>query len=293
MSWQCRAARPADLSAIHALLHELRAFPDAASPREVELRLWRVWQETGWSPLNQIVAPEGDGGRLLATLLFFPTGGRGAALEAPHVRKELDRAEFVRKALPHLAPRFAWVQAALEKEEPAFSAGGLPVAASLLSLDRVAGPEDERIHPEPSLGFVSGVPLEGILARTLEGSRDVPAVTAVLKPAEMLAGYRTGGSGSPERWYEVRAGGAAVGCLLLDAATGGDALTIQYLGVVPEERGRGLGRALVRQAIQESWTGGLPRMTVAVDQANAPALAVYRGHGFVQTGLRTLHFAAL
>jgi len=289
VAWQCRAARPADLPGLHALLHTTGAFPEAASAREVELRLWKVWQDTGWSPLNQVVATEGD--RIVATLLYFPMGGRGVAVEPPHALPGVDPGVFLRAALPLLAPRFAWVQAALEQEEPAFSAGGLPVSAVLLSMERMGASADVGIRSQVPLEFVSGVPLEGILTGTLAGSLDVPAVTEVLKPAEMLESYRAGGSGASERWYEVRSGGEPAGCLLLDGQ--GDALVIQYLGVLPGKRGQGLGRALLRHAVREAHEGVFPRMRVTVDEANAPALSLYRGQGFLPGMRKVLHFSAL
>jgi ribosomal protein S18 acetylase RimI-like enzyme len=54
-------------------------------------------------------------------------------------------------------------------------------------------------------------------------------------------------------------------------------LCIATLVVHPARQRRGLGRALVADALRRS--GGMP-LAVAAGAANAPALALYRGFGF-------------
>ena len=288
----CRPARPADLPGIHALLAGLRAFPGATDARAVELRLWAVWKQTGWSPLNQVVAVEGD--RVLGSICFFPAGERGAAVEPPRHLKEVDGAAFVREALDALRGRFAYVQAVLEEESAVLRDGGMPVVSTLLMLEREAGPEDAGIAPEAGLVWLpySGTEparFEETIRRTLEGSKDVPAVQGALPASEMLAAYRPKGKEVPARWWLAEAGGEAVGCLLLNAE--GETLELKYMGVVPEERGKRLGRALVRKAIQEG--RGFKRIAVTVDEANGAAKAIYLAHGFRVAGRKRLHFAML
>lgn len=69
---------------------------------------------------------------------------------------------------------------------------------------------------------------------------------------------------------------------------------IQNVGVVPEHRGFGLGRALVRRALLGFREAGLQRVSLEVTAANRPAVQLYRRVGFrhVRTGYRQVHHAA-
>jgi L-amino acid N-acyltransferase YncA len=50
--------------------------------------------------------------------------------------------------------------------------------------------------------------------------------------------------------------------------------------VDPDHRGRGIGRALARQAVLEALELGLTKMVVEVVADQAPAIAMFRAHGF-------------
>ena len=55
---------------------------------------------------------------------------------------------------------------------------------------------------------------------------------------------------------------------------------IQNLGVVPEYRGRGLGRALLLKALAGFASVGVPRAFLEVTATNLPAVRMYRAVGF-------------
>jgi len=55
---------------------------------------------------------------------------------------------------------------------------------------------------------------------------------------------------------------------------------IQNLGVVPAYRGRGLGRALVRQALEGFYQAGLRQAYLEVTAENSSAVQLYRAIGF-------------
>lgn len=58
---------------------------------------------------------------------------------------------------------------------------------------------------------------------------------------------------------------------------------IDFLGVAPSARGRGLGRALIDAAAHWIFVAqGLPRLSLTVRSDRAPALALYRRAGFVE-----------
>lgn len=55
---------------------------------------------------------------------------------------------------------------------------------------------------------------------------------------------------------------------------------IQNVGVVPEYRGRGLGRALLLKCLEGFQTLGVPRVYLEVTASNLPAVQLYRSLGF-------------
>jgi GNAT superfamily N-acetyltransferase len=55
---------------------------------------------------------------------------------------------------------------------------------------------------------------------------------------------------------------------------------IQNVGVVPSYRGQGLGRALVRQALEGFYQAGLRRAYLEVTAENSSAIRIYRNLGF-------------
>lgn len=64
---------------------------------------------------------------------------------------------------------------------------------------------------------------------------------------------------------------------------------IQNVGVVPDQRGRGLGRALLLRALEGFQAAGVRRVYLEVTADNAPAVQLYRSLGFRKT--KTLYKA--
>ncbi|MDO0915528.1 GNAT family N-acetyltransferase [Streptomyces sp. DT2A-34] len=60
---------------------------------------------------------------------------------------------------------------------------------------------------------------------------------------------------------------------------------IQGLAVADEARGRGVGRALVRGAVEEARRRGARRITLRVLGHNTPARGLYESEGFVVEGV--------
>ena len=90
----------------------------------------------------------------------------------------------------------------------------------------------------------------------------------------MLASYRDA-TADPPTWWLALADDRPAGVLLLS----GDELT--FLGVVPEFRGRGVGRFLLDLALRQS-----PALSLIVDARNAPAFQLYRSAGLEVVGAR-------
>lgn len=69
-----------------------------------------------------------------------------------------------------------------------------------------------------------------------------------------------------------------------------DSGSIQNVGVIPEHRGRGLGRALVLQSLTGFQAAGVRRVYLEATAENVPAVELYRSVGFrlVRTSYRDL-----
>jgi ribosomal-protein-alanine N-acetyltransferase len=70
----------------------------------------------------------------------------------------------------------------------------------------------------------------------------------------------------------------------------GNECEILSLGVLPEFRRRGVGRALLRAIIEEVWQQGRPSVVLEVGADNAAARALYAGAGFVTVGHRPRYY---
>jgi ribosomal protein S18 acetylase RimI-like enzyme len=119
-----------------------------------------------------------------------------------------------------------------------------------------------------------------VLVRCHEESQDCPELHGIRTPVEVVAGYR---DCAPDtgRWWLARRENSAVGVLVL----GADELV--FVGVVPEHRGRGIGRGLVEAAC-----AAVPVLSVTVDERNAPAMQLYYSVGFRAIGVRDVYFGS-
>jgi ribosomal protein S18 acetylase RimI-like enzyme len=141
------------------------------------------------------------------------------------------------------------------------------------------------IEPETVLQFQAWTPaaqerLAAVVEASYAETLDCPAMNGVRRVEDVLAGYRATGELDAGRWWIVRHDGQDVGCLLLADFPQQDAWELVYMGIVPAVRGRGWGRQIVRRAQWLAGQAGRARLVLAVDAANAPALAMYAAAGF-------------
>jgi mycothiol synthase len=73
----------------------------------------------------------------------------------------------------------------------------------------------------------------------------------------------------PATWHVAEEDGIVVGFSLCDQYP--DLGWVQYLGTIPEERGRGLGRLLLLHSFAKYWDRGVRRVGLTVSSANVPA----------------------
>ena len=71
-----------------------------------------------------------------------------------------------------------------------------------------------------------------------------------------------------------------------------DELKIHNIAILDAERGRGIGRWLLLCVLGDAIARDCRSATLEVRPSNAAALALYRSHGFVETGRRKGYYAA-
>jgi ribosomal protein S18 acetylase RimI-like enzyme len=128
------------------------------------------------------------------------------------------------------------------------------------------------------------------LLRSYGQTQDFPELNGLRSLEEVLHGHQAAGF-DPGRWLLARLGNEAVGVLVLtDAEEPGD-WELAYVGVLPEARGRGWGRELVRHALGAATTAGARSLTLSVDARNEPAWKIYRHWGFEPYAAREVFLA--
>jgi mycothiol synthase len=130
------------------------------------------------------------------------------------------------------------------------------------------------------------------LARTYKGTLDCPELNGVRTVEEILTAYREAGSFRPERWWLLRKGDMPAGIVILTELPEDGAWDLSYLGVVPEQRRRGLARRATCRALRAARTAGALQMLLAVDVRNTPARVLYESLGFRQSDVRDVYLLA-
>ncbi len=112
------------------------------------------------------------------------------------------------------------------------------------------------------------------LIRCHDESLDCPELNGLRTTEEVLAGYRDSAP-DPSKWWLARLDGNPVGIVIFGEET------LDFLGIRPEYRGRGLGRELLDLAI-----GFGQPFSLIVDERNGPALGLYLSAGIHPVGSR-------
>jgi ribosomal protein S18 acetylase RimI-like enzyme len=138
------------------------------------------------------------------------------------------------------------------------------------------------------------IPLESefrsVLQATYTGSLDMPELEGIRSLDDILGGHKAAGRFVAERWWlgRVRGKPELAAVLLMAEVPGRDVWEVIYLGLTPQARGHGLGRAVLRHALELA----RPRaawLELAVDLRNTPALRLYKAAGFVARDRRAVH----
>ena len=129
------------------------------------------------------------------------------------------------------------------------------------------------------------------LLATYEGSQDCPELTGDRTPEELVSGFINLNSRSIAQWYLVKRAGMPIGVLLLEHGPEPDAVEVNYLGLIPNQRRSGWGTHLVHYAMQFASALGAKRLTLSVDSRNEAARRLYEKLGFEEFDQREVYLA--
>jgi ribosomal protein S18 acetylase RimI-like enzyme len=119
------------------------------------------------------------------------------------------------------------------------------------------------------------------LERTYEATLDCPELNGIRTIDEILAGHQGQAKFHPQLWWLSFHDATPIGVVMLVELCDG-AWELAYLGIVPEFRQRGFGRAMTLHALHALRNQAAVRLLLAVDARNTPALRLYEALGFVE-----------
>jgi mycothiol synthase len=307
-------ARPAALEVLYRRVPEALRYrlivevQDEAARGEIDLSgLWIARERAG---------------RIVGALLTQPLAGKAAAVWAPEVKPSWRRpalaAGLIQTALTDLKDRgFRLAQAVLDESAGLRAArdltrGGMPRITELLYLERdTALPLSVASERPPRCGskarpfacrhfewqpFEAALEAEfrSVLQATYAGSLDMPELEGARALDDIMESHRATGRFVAERWClgRIPDNPEAASVLLMAEIPGRDVWEVVYLGLTPAARGHGLGRAVLRYALELAGRH-VSQLELAVDCRNRPATRLYQSTGFIARDRRAVHLAIL
>jgi ribosomal protein S18 acetylase RimI-like enzyme len=262
----------------------------AAAHGELSLQgLLTAWRETRIVGASLVVLPDRGG----TAFVWPPAVAEGDDAAADALLQETGRRLDASGA--------ALAQCLLEPgEEPArdiLTRNGFAHLADLLCMERrLDRPLPSRADPGlRRTSFEASDNMDRfaqIIEQTYVGTLDCPALVGRRSGREALESHRQSGVFDPRLWSVYAREQKDVAVLLLTEHPEENAREIVYLGVVPESRGRGYGRALVIDALHRAKDAGRSSLQLAVDCRNRFARRVYDELAFEEVASRAAYVRA-
>jgi len=125
-----------------------------------------------------------------------------------------------------------------------------------------------------------GSRLQSVMESTYAGADECIGLETAQDAKDLFNSHRMQHAFNPDHWLIVRHQRRDIGCLLLVDHPSVDLIELLYLGLIPEARGHGLGRALLVHAQRITQRLGRSLLVAAVDACNGPAMETYTACGF-------------
>ena len=251
-------------------------------------------RETGL-PLEHLWSSVDGEDRIIETVLAVPNPGRTAMMFTTRPDSP-EQAESVGILIDHVCGRLSehglhLVQSLPEPKDlldrKAFLAGGFLELAVLDYMQRPMPRPGKTPRPDwpeevrlAAYDDSRRADLLRILNASYEQTLDCPGLTGLRETEDILQGHRATGVFDPALWTLLYLADRPQGALLLNPAPTQKTVELVYMGLALPARGRGLGRNLLRHGLGLLASREEKTVTVAADEQNSPALALYRGEGF-------------
>jgi len=252
------------------------------------------YAETNSVPLDGLWSWQGPDGRLQFSVLAVPSPGRTAMFFASHPRTGRE-VNPVSRLIDHACGLVnGWdihlAQSLLEPgeqmERQAFVGAGFIELAVLSYLERPLSrtkpcaparlPPDVRVAAyREDLRTV----LLGVLDESYQQTLDCPGLYGLRATDDILAGHQATGDFDPALWTLLYVDDRPAGVMLLNPFPAHRTVELVYLGLAPFARGRGLGKQLLRHGLAQLTRRRERTLTLAVDDRNTPAIALYDSEG--------------
>ncbi|QNN21417.1 GNAT family N-acetyltransferase [Planctomycetales bacterium ZRK34] len=234
-----------------------------------------------------------DSGTLVHAVVAMPQPGRTAMIftARPSKRKLLpDLARVIETACGAMTPDQATLAQALidpddDLRRDALAAAGFTELSTLCYMQKRLGH-----HAAPPPQQIDGISFEPwrpqakqdylhVLEASYQQTLDCPGLAGIRRTEDVLAGHRGAGEFDPSLWTLMRLHDEPIGVLLLNPVPAADCVELVYLGLAHHVRGRGYGALLMQRGMWLCAERPETYFTLAVDETNTPALALYRRFG--------------
>lgn len=128
-----------------------------------------------------------------------------------------------------------------------------------------------------------------LLELTHTASQDCPALNHIRTAEESLDSHRSSGDSNEKLWYLFHKEGIDLGVLLLSEHREDKVWEVVYMGVAPEQRGKGYGTAFIQHALLEARAHDQNGVILAVDHKNSYAIKIYEDMGFLRQNTLSVH----
>lgn len=273
----------------------LRLFPNAPDPVQVAEN-FRLMIAAGEVEPNAFWVAR-DGGAIVGAMFAYRIGTGQGAVWVP-------RADLASIEDALVSVTFAWfrenrvrvVQAVLDDGDcphaAALERAGMRYVTEIVFATRTMQPSLPRgelrlvIQAVPS----SHSELPALLLRTYEGTFDLPELNGTRTASDIISAYETGWNDETPLWFLATHNGVSVGVLMLSLQPD-RTIELTYLGLVSEARGRGFGEEILQYALDRATVEMAYAIHLSIDARNAPAIRLYRKHGFAETARRKVYLA--
>lgn len=263
--------------------------------------------EAGEFPLDHLLVA-GEESKILGVCLAAVQSDRSGLLWPAVVNSRIEEPETVhnfllQEALARFRDHHCWIGQAMlspkaTQDRERLTRNSFPFLTNLIFMERpvsVVDQEAENDQRFDQLTFRKYIPDidDELFADTIEATyietSDCPELRVVRNSFEALESHKISGQFDPRLWKVYFENDTPIGVVLLALHPSEQLCELVYFGVCHYARGRGLGKELLRRAVEDVQQTEAKRFFLAVDDRNSHAKNIYEKAGFRITSTNVVH----